>query len=119
MGVFYEVFNELGGGFLESVYYAAMALGLAQAGVSFKAERRLSVFFRGQAVGVFKADFVIEGVVVAEVKAARSIQSGHEAQLLNYLRATTLEVGLILNFGPTPTFKRLVLSPDHGVRASR
>ena len=109
---FFEVYHELGGGFLESVYANALAIALAQARVSFSREHAVPVFFRGETVGVYKADFVVAGEVIVELKAARSIDSVHLAQLVNYLRGSTLELGYILNFGPKPSFKRLILSNE-------
>ena len=108
IGVFYEVYNELGHGFLESVYEEAMAVALPQAGLKLERQVPLRVTFRGAVVGDFRADLLVENAVLLELKAAREIEPVHEAQLLNYLRATQIEVGLVLNFGPKPQFKRLV-----------
>jgi GxxExxY protein len=107
IGIFYEVYNELGHGFLESVYEKAMLIALRDAGISVQYKHPIDVFFRGQSVGDFEADLLVEGVVLLELKAARAIDPAYEAQLLNYLRATHVEVGLILNFGPKPEFRRL------------
>jgi len=109
---FYEVYNELGYGFLESVYESALAHALRSAGLDVKRQFPLPVFFRGEQVGDFRADLLIAGLVVVELKAARVLESMHEAQLLNYLRAYDFEVGLLLNFGPTPGIKRLVFTND-------
>ena len=108
IGVFYEVYNELGHGFLESVYENAMGIALRQTGLSAVQQAPIRVAFRGQLVGDFRADLMVEGSVLIELKACRAIEPAHEAQLLNYLRATELEVGLLLNFGPKPEFKRFV-----------
>jgi GxxExxY protein len=108
IGVFFEVYNELGPGFLESVYVEALALALDQAGLSVRREIALTVCFRGRAVGRFRADLIVNGAVLVETKACPKLQSVHEAQVLNYLRATALEVGLLLNFGRRPQFKRLL-----------
>lgn len=107
IGVFYAVYNELGSGFLESVYKSAMLLALAEAGLCAEAERPIPVMFRGQNVGNFFADILIENRVILELKTVNGINAAHESQLLNYLRATDIEVGLILNFGSKPQFKRL------------
>ena len=107
IGVFYDVYNELGHGFLESVYEEAMAIALGQAGIQVERQVPLKVIFRGMVVGDFRADVIVEGAVILELKAASGIDPAHEAQLLNYLRATEIEVGLLLNFGPRPQFKRL------------
>jgi len=106
--VFYDVYNELGHGFLESVYEGAMAIALGQAGLHIERQIALKVVFRGEVVGDSRADVVVERAVILELKAASGIDPAHEAQLLNYLRATEIEVGLLLNFGPRPQFKRLV-----------
>lgn len=105
---FYEVYNELGGGFLESVYENAMTLVLQQQGLHVEAQKEIAVYFRGTLIGNFRADMIVEEKVLLELKAVRCIESVHEAQLLNYLKATTIEVGLLMNFGNEPTFKRLV-----------
>jgi GxxExxY protein len=110
--VFFEVYNELGQGFLESVYEAAMMLALREAGRRVERQVQIPVWFRGQQIGDFRADVVVEDVVILELKAMRALEPAHEAQLLNYLRATPVEVGLLLNFGPRPTFKRLVFAND-------
>jgi GxxExxY protein len=106
--VFYEVYNELGHGFLESVYENALRLALTQAGLVVAEKMPLQVMFRGLVVGTFEPDIVVESLVILEIKAGRAIDSAHEAQLLNYLRATKVEVGLLFNFGPKPDFKRMV-----------
>lgn len=110
IGVFYEVYNELGPGFLESVYQDAMALALQQAGHSVARQVAVDVVFRGLCVGTFRADLLIAGELLVELKASRTIDQAHLAQVLNYLRATRLEAGLLLNFGPRPQFKRVVYS---------
>jgi GxxExxY protein len=106
IGVFYEAYNELGQGFLESVYEAAMEIALADAGLRVERQAPVQVWFRNRQVGDFRADLLVEGCVILELKACRAFDSSHEAQLLNYLRATDIEVGLLLNFGPKPEFKR-------------
>lgn len=110
--VFYEVYNELGHGFLESVYQEAMLMALRQKGMTVEAERPLPVWFRGGKIGDFLPDLVVGNAVVAELKAARALEPIHEAQLLNYLRASELEVGLLLNFGPSPKVKRMVFANE-------
>jgi len=107
IGVFYEVYNELGFGFLESVYQKSMMLALEQVGLRVAPKRPIAVWFRGANVGNFAGDLVVEDCVFVELKGVRALDSAHEAQLLNYLRATTIEVGLLLNFGPKPQVKRL------------
>jgi len=118
IGVFYEVYNELGFGFLESVYRKALKLSLEEKGLTVEAELPVPVFFRGTNVGDFRADLVINPVVLLELKTAETIIMAHEAQLLNHLRATALEVGLIMNFGPRPQVRRL-LSDNERKQLSR
>ena len=108
IGLFYDVYNELGHGFLESVYEQAPAIALAQVGSAVERQVPVLVWFRGRQVGDFRADMVVERKVLLELKAARTIDEAHEKQLLNYLRATDIEVGLLLNFGIKPQFRRLV-----------
>ncbi|MGD0568093.1 MAG: GxxExxY protein [Candidatus Sulfotelmatobacter sp.] len=108
IGVFYDVYNELGHGFLECVYEQALGFALAQSGMKVERQIPVSVWFRSHQVGEFRADVLVEGKVLLELKAARAIDDAHERQLLNYLRATDVEVGLLLNFGVKPQFRRLV-----------
>ena len=107
---FYEIYNELGYGFLESVYERALAIALEDMGISVERQRPLSVHFRGHLIGTFRADLVVADGVLLELKAVRTLDVSHKAQLLNALRATDLEVGLLLNFGPRAEFKRAVCS---------
>jgi GxxExxY protein len=110
--VFYEVYNELGHGFLESVYQEAMLIALRQNGMTVEAQRPLPVWFRGGKIGDFRPDLTVGDAVVVELKAARALEPVHEAQLLNYLRASELEVGLLLNSGPAPKIKRMVFANE-------
>jgi GxxExxY protein len=112
IGVFYDVYNVLGHGFLESVYHNAFVIALREAGLATEPKVPIPVFFRGQLVGQFEADVLVEDEVILELKAARELDPTHEAQLLNYLRATSIEVGLLMNFGPKPRFRRLVFAND-------
>jgi GxxExxY protein len=105
---FYEVYNALGYGFLEKVYENALVLELRKAGLGVVAQARIEVRYDGEVVGEYFADLLVEGKVIVEVKAARRLGDGHEAQLLNYLKATPYEVGLLLNFGPKPEVKRKI-----------
>ena len=101
IGQFYRVYNELGYGFLEKVYENALALALRKAGLNVKQQQPIDVCFDGEIVGRYEADLVVNDVVILELKAARTLSPEHEAQLLNYLKATRYEVGLLLNFGAT------------------
>ncbi|MBI5185098.1 MAG: GxxExxY protein [Nitrospinae bacterium] len=105
---FYEVYNELGHGFLESIYEKAMCIALKEYGLDVETQKEISVSFRGNIIGNFRADLIVNHSVIIELKAARSIDTMHEAQLLNYLKATPIEIGLLLNFGKKPEFKRFI-----------
>jgi GxxExxY protein len=108
VGVFYDVYNELGHGFLESVYQKSLLIALDSAGLQCCSPIEIPVWFRGRRVGSFEADVLVENSVLLELKVARCLDNTHQAQLLNYLRATEIEVGLLLNFGAKPEFKRLL-----------
>ena len=105
IGVFYEVYNELGHGFLESVYEKAFEYALTSKGLEVLRQIDVPVWFRGQKVGAFVADVLVNKSVLLELKATRTLDSAHEAQLLNYLRATEIEVGLLFNFGIKRSFE--------------
>ena len=105
-----RVSNGLGVGFLERVYENALAVELRRAGVPFEQQRPLAVHYEGVVVGEYCADLLADGQVIVELKAAKAIDEIHQAQLLNYLKATGLRVGLILNFGTARLgIKRMVL----------
>jgi GxxExxY protein len=112
IGLFYDVYNELGFGFLESVYEEAMGIALTDAGLKIQRQYPVPVWFRGRQIGDFKADLLVEEKIILELKAARSMDLAYEKQLLNYLRGTRLEVGLLLNFGPRAEFRRLAFSNE-------
>lgn len=105
---FYRVYNTLGYGFLEKVYENAMVIELRKMGLKVVQQARIVVYYEGEEVGDHNADLLVEELVIVELKAARVLEDSHEAQLLNYLKATTIEVGLLLNFGPKPQFRRKV-----------
>ena len=109
---FYAVYNHLGFGFQEKVYENALALHLTMAGLKVVQQAPIEVYFLGQVVGEYFADIVVNELVIVELKAATIINVQHEAQLLNYLKATRYEVGLLLNFGPKPAFKRKASNND-------
>jgi GxxExxY protein len=106
---FYDVYNELGYGFLESVYREAMVIALKQSGMVCAKEQTVEVIFRGVRVGFFRTDLVVADAVIVELESSRNIDGVHEAQLLNYLKATKFEVGLLLNFGHRAQFRRMRL----------
>jgi GxxExxY protein len=117
--VFYDVYNELGYGFLESVYHKSLVIALGSGGLRVCSPVEIPVWFRGTRVGSFEADVLVENCVLLELKAARCLDSTHRAQLLNYLRATEIEVGLLLNFGLKPEFKRLLFdNPRKTIRSA-
>lgn len=105
---FYIVYGKLGYGFLEKVYINALVLELRKMGLYVVKQQHIVVFYNGEVVGEYFADLVVENLVIIELKAAETIVREHEQQLLNYLRATDKEVGLLLNFGKSPAFKRKI-----------
>ena len=112
LGAFYSTHTQLGCGFLEPVYANALTIVLRRAGVRVDREVTYDIVFHGEVVGRYRADLVVDSKVVVEVKAARGIDPIHCAQLRNYLRASGLEVGLLLNFGHSARFKRIVLTRE-------
>ena len=112
IGVYYEVLNELGFGFLEEVLQAAMVRALVAAGLEVRQRVPLRVWFRGEQVGLYFADIIVNGVVLVELKTGPAIEPRHEAQTINYLRATDLEVALILLFGPQARVRRLAYAAE-------
>jgi GxxExxY protein len=112
IGTFYDVYNELGHGFLESVYEKSLAKALRDKGFEVHQQVAIPVWFRGLQVGDFEADLLVDQAVILELKAVRSFDPAHVAQLLNYLKATNLEVGLLLNFGIRPEFKRVLFDNE-------
>lgn len=112
IGVFYDVYNELGHGFIESVYENALCMALREKGLEVHQQIAIPVWFRGKQIVDFDADVLVNKLVLLELKTARSIDESHIAQLLNYLKATPIEVGLVLNFGPRPEFKRVVFGNE-------
>jgi GxxExxY protein len=114
LNAFYKILNpQLGYGFLEKVYLNAMCIALKDMGMSVQQQPRVVVYFQGHIVGEYWADLLVEDSVIVELKASSHISDEHTAQLLNYLRATPYEVGLLLNFGPKPDFRRKVFSNIH------
>ena len=105
---FYEVYNTLSYGFLEKVYHNALAVELGKGARKIEVEKKLLVSYEGQVVGEYFADIVVDDKVIVEVKAVDYYKSFFEAQLLNYLKATSIDVGLIINFGRSVEVKRMV-----------
>jgi GxxExxY protein len=110
INAFYKVYNALGYGFLEKVYENALAKELANREHSVRQQVPIQVYYEGQVVGDYFADMVIDDKIILELKTSESIAKEHEAQLINYLKATKMEIGLLLNFGKTPQFKRKIYS---------
>jgi len=106
IGAFYAVYSVLGYGFLENVYVKALVIELKNRGMDAKKEFPIEVYYAGQKVGEYYADLIVNDLVILEIKAVKSLIDEHEAQLLNYLKATPYEVDLLLNFGPKPETKR-------------
>jgi len=108
IGIFYKVYNDLGYGFLEKVYENAMMIDFKREDILAVSQYAIKVFYEDEIVGEYFADIMVDDKVIVEIKAARNLALENEAQLLNYLKATDKEVGLLLNFGPEPEIKRKV-----------
>ncbi|MEO8087332.1 MAG: GxxExxY protein [Bacteroidota bacterium] len=115
---FYKVYNTLGYGFLEKVYENAMFVELTE--MNFKVIRQspIKVFYKMNEVGIYYADLLVEDAVIIELKSADSLCEAHEAQLINYLKATEMEVGLLLNFGKSPEFKKKAFSNNFKITSN-
>ncbi len=109
---FYNVYNKLGYGFLEKVYERSMMIELNKLGINCVAQRPIEVNYFGSSVGLYYADIITEEKVIIEIKAAENLAPEHEAQLLNYLKATDIEVGLLLNFGNKPQYRRKIFTNE-------
>jgi GxxExxY protein len=111
---YYSVYNTLGYGFLEKVYENAMLIELKKMNILVERQKKINVYYEGKEVGLYFADLIVGGSVIIELKAAENLCEEHELQLLNYLKATQMEIGLLLNFGKRPQFKRKIFSnPPH------
>ena len=108
----YKVYNTLGYGFLEKVYENALAYELARQGLEVRQQWPIKVYYDGHLMGEYFADLLVGSRVIVELKAVENLCPEHEAQLLNYLKATEIEVGLLLNFGPKPDFRRKIFTND-------
>ncbi len=109
-GCVYEVYRELGAGFLEKIYERALILELKAVGLKVEQQLQVPVFYKGQSIGDYIADIIVENKIIIELKAQEFLHPAHEAQLLNYLKITKLKVGLLVNFThPKATIKRMVL----------
>jgi GxxExxY protein len=109
---FYRVYNSLGYGFLEKVYHNALLVELDKDGFELKSQFPIRVYYDGNPVGEYYADIVVDDCIILENKVAESLREEHEYQLINYLKATEIEVGLLLNFGKQPAFRRKYFTND-------
>lgn len=116
---FYEVYNELGYGFLERVYQNSLYLELKSKGLKVEAQKKIEVYYKGIEVGQYYADLIVEDLIILELKAADSIVKEFENQILNYLKGTNCEVGLLLNFGTKPEFKRKIFENNRKLRIEK
>jgi len=107
---FYNVYNSLGYGFLEKVYENAMLIELRKFGLDAQKQASIQVYYEEELVGKYYADIIVEKTIIVELKTAESLCEEHEFQLINYLKATELEIGLLMNFGKTPQFKRKIFT---------
>ncbi|MDR0828766.1 MAG: GxxExxY protein [Prevotellaceae bacterium] len=112
IAAFYKVYNELGFGFLENVYQNAFYLELLDAGFTVEAQKPINVTYKGQIVGKYKADLLVNETIILELKAVDYLVEEHELQLINYLKATDKEIGLLLNFGTKPEIRRKIFTND-------
>ncbi|MCL1856795.1 MAG: GxxExxY protein [Kiritimatiellaeota bacterium] len=103
---FYCVYNELGFGFLENVYHNALCFELSNRRFKVEPEKTIDVYYKTHRVGIYKADLIVNDVIIVEIKAVECLMQAHELQLINYLKATDKEVGLLLNFGKQPEIRR-------------
>lgn len=109
---FYQTYNILGYGFLEKVYENALLKELRMNGFNCESQKKISVHYKGDKVGEYYADILVDNAIILELKAAESICLDHEYQLINYLKATNIELGLLLNFGKKPEIRRKVFTND-------
>jgi GxxExxY protein len=112
LAFYYEVYNSLGYGFLEKVYQNSVYIELKNRGLEVEAQKQIRVHYKGFKVGEYYADLIVNQCVIIELKASEVLVYENELQLLNYLRATEIEVGLLLNFGKKPEFKRMIFTND-------
>ncbi|TAH22006.1 MAG: GxxExxY protein [Cytophagales bacterium] len=112
IGTYYDVYNTLGYAFMEKVYQNAMYFELNERGFEVEAQKLCRVYYKKYMVGEFYPDIIVDNSVILELKATESLVYANEIQLLNYLRATNIEVGLLLNFGKKPQIKRLIFTND-------
>jgi GxxExxY protein len=117
--VFYKVYRELGYGFLEKVYHNAMLIELTLQGISCQSQQKINVFYQGRNIGEYFSDITVNGLIILELKASEVLVEANENQLINYLRATEFEVGLLLNFGKNPEIRRKIFTNDRKKLSSK
>jgi GxxExxY protein len=115
---FFNVYNKLGYGFLEKVYENAMVIELRKLGLDVINQKGIKVYYDEIEVGQYVADLIVEDVIIVELKAAESLCEEHEAQLTNYLKATNVEVGLLINFGKSAQFKRKIFDNNYKIKTN-
>lgn len=115
---FYKVYNELGYGFLEKVYHNALLIELQNEEFKVESQKPIKVSYQGDVVGEYFADIIVEDLVIVELKATENLTEAHEFQLINYLKATNVEVGLLLNFGKKPEIRRKIFTNKKSVNIS-
>jgi GxxExxY protein len=111
LAAFYGVYRTLGFGFLEAVYERSLAMDLEEAGIPFRRQVAIAVLYKGRCAGNYRADLIVPGRLLIEVKSVSTLVPAHDAQLVNYLKATGIPLGLLLNFGPRPQFRRKINLP--------
>ena len=109
---FYTVYNKLGYGFLEKVYENALKIELQNNGLFVEKQKSIKVYYENQIVGEYFADLVIDNKIIVELKASETLCEEHEYQLINYLKATNIEIGLLLNFGKKPEIRRKIFTNE-------
>ncbi len=113
LGCCFDVMNELGSGYLEAVYRNALVVALKEKGLEVEVEKRFQIIFRGQKIGLYIADLIVEGKVLVELKSCESLVGEHQAQLINYLKVSGMLVGLLVNFGKRKVKFKRQHHPDH------
>jgi len=112
IAAFYNVYNELGFGFLENVYQNALYFELINSGLKVETQKAIEVYYQNHLVGNYRADLIVNDTIILELKAAEYLVEEHELQLINYLKATNIEIGLLLNFGKKPEIRRKIFTND-------
>ena len=112
IGAAYKVHNTLGSGFLEKVYQNSLVIEIRALGFGVEVEKPMKVYYHGEVVGNYVADIIVDGKVILEIKAVKELSGIHEAQILNYLKATGIEVGLLINFGKSVNIKRRIMDNE-------